>query len=136
MFIQVNSANMSYKSNELEEVSLSYRANDDNANVRGNFTITSNEYEGNEDISQLEQLAKTHFLNCLDDADYEVRSINLVYADKEVDKVQVVYSAKMGDREFSLTGNLEIDAEEYSDYKTIDQLIGLYKDSLTAKLNE
>lgn len=133
MMLKIKSVNLSYKDKKLDEAELSYKADDDDNSARGIMTLNEGEYEGNEAVEKLETLARDHFISSVEKSDFEIRSINMKYEESTVKKVDVVYQARLKDREFRLTGSHEISSEEYNENKPINDLAELCKAHLKEK---
>lgn len=65
MKFEIRSVNTRYNDGVMTEVQVVYSAKNDDytVNVNGNFTLTAEEYAGNEAIERLEQLAKQHLMD-------------------------------------------------------------------------
>ena len=64
MTFEIRQVNTRYKDNAVYSVQAVYTArnNSRSVTINGNFELTAEEYEGNESISKLENMAKEHLL--------------------------------------------------------------------------
>ena len=64
MTFEIRQVNTRYKDNAVDSVQVVYTArnNSRSVTINGNFELTAEEYEGNESISKLENMAKEHLL--------------------------------------------------------------------------
>ncbi|GAE32457.1 hypothetical protein [Halalkalibacter hemicellulosilyticus] len=64
MNFEVRSVNTRYSDGEMVSVQVSYAArnSDRSVSASGNLVLSAEEYEGNESIAQLEEIAKDHLL--------------------------------------------------------------------------
>ncbi|MFA1818993.1 hypothetical protein ACDX78_02115 [Virgibacillus oceani] len=137
MQFEVRSINTRYKESQIDNVQVSYKANTESRSVNGNgnFNLSADEYEGNESIATLEQMAKQHLLDEVPNLNFEVRSINTRYSDDEVVSVQISYTTRNDNRTVSFNGNFELSDKEYEENKAMERLEEMAEEIFIEEVN-
>lgn len=137
MNFEVRSINTRYKDSQIENVQVSYRAQNEarSLNGNGNFTLSAEEYAGNESFATLEHMSKQHLLDKVPNLNFEIRSIETRYKEGEINTVRISYTTRNDKRSVSFNGNFDMSNEEYEENKAMGRLEEIAKDIFLDEVN-
>ncbi|MCT1575707.1 hypothetical protein M3E13_19510 [Oceanobacillus kimchii] len=137
MLFEVRSVNTAILNGEINGVQVVYSAKNESRSAvgNGNYDLTVEEYEGNEAISQLEEISRQKLLELIPTLTFAIRSINTRYREGQLSNVQISYGANNETRSASFNGHFDLTEEEHEENKSMDQLKELAKQILTDEVN-
>ncbi|WP_193063491.1 hypothetical protein [Oceanobacillus oncorhynchi] len=128
MKAQINNLDLSYKGNEVDNVRIRYRIGEGNIRGNGRFSVSSSEYDGS--IKNLESICGDHIVKKIDDASVSIESTKVKYDGDEIGDATIHFRASTENASLNLSGNYEMNAEDYQENITPDALKDFTKDYL------
>jgi len=128
MKAQINNLDLSHKGGEIDNIRIRYRIGEGNIRGNGRFSVGASEYDGS--INNLESICNDHLIKEIDKASVRIDTTKINYDGDEIGNATIHFHADTDNASLNLTGNYEMNAEDYQENVSPDALKDFTKEYL------